>query len=137
MSQYSNICILYYSRFLSSSFVGNLVYPIQIVLFDFGLLNSFFASSKKSVYRRILFRKISQKFTKIYCRSYRFSRELKFLSNQNLILDISPDKRLGDMGKEDLYQLMWSLVFCKSVSLRTKKLLTNFLPTNYPVTNDL
>jgi len=133
MENYSKNCFLFYSRLLSPNSIGNIAYSLQIKLIDFGLLNVFLASPKKSFQREFLFKKISQKFEFIHCRSYKFGRELKNLSGSNLILDIPSVKEPQEMNKEELYLLMWSLVFCKFVERKTKETLKSFLPYGFPV----
>ena len=136
MKRNSNFCILYCSKLLSFNKIEVFFYRIQITLLNFNLIKIFFASNKDSKSRRILFRKMSQKFNKIYCKSFKFARDLHFFKNKELILDLYVEK-LRKMDKEELYNLMWSLVFCKFVTQKTKSSLRNFLPKNYQVTEDL
>src|SRR3972149_1608773 len=133
MSQYPNICILYYSELLSLPGVGNVVYVVQSLLLNCGILKIFLASGKNSKERKVLFKQISQKFNWVDCRSHLFARELQFLEKSKPILNTPYIKRPNKLSKEELYNLMWALVFCKFVTKETKDSLVSFLPTNYPV----
>ena len=133
MSQYSNICILYYSGLMSLPIIGNFAYFIQSLLLNRGILKIFLASNKNSKGRKILFKDISQKFNFIYCRSYLLTRELRFLKQEKLILDTPNIKSPNRMAKEELYNLMWTMVFCRFVERKTKKNLKHFLPQDFPV----
>jgi hypothetical protein len=37
------------------------------------------------------------------------------------------------MSKNELFKLMWKLVYCESVTVEAKKYLGDFLPSNFPV----
>jgi hypothetical protein len=133
MSQYIKASFLYRSKLLPSFFFDAILYPLQQKLLAFGLLNVFWVSAKRSKSRQNLLRGISQSFSTIYCRSLEFARDLNIFKEDQLILDIPTLKNTRKMGKEELYNLMWSLVFCKFVTKRTKRLLKSYLPDNYPV----
>ena len=105
-------------------------------MLNLGILKVFLASGKQNNYRKILFKIMSQKFIKIYCRSFKFERDLQNFRNKELILDTRVLK-LSNLGEAELYNLMWSLVFCNSVTRQTKDYLKTFLPINYPVTENL
>lgn len=137
MNQSCNFCILYHSRLLSLPILGDFFYLIQIQFLNVGILTIFTASDKKSKNRNILFKKISKKFNKIYCRSTKFARNLQSFKDKELVLDKPNLKKIGAMDRKELYDLMWSLVFCKSVTQKTKGALRNFLPINYPVVENV
>lgn len=134
---HNNFCLLYYSETLSLPIIGKLTYLIQIRLLDLGILKVFLASNKNSKPREILFKSISNKFGIIYCRSFKFGRNLKFFKNIKLILDMPYVKAVSKMERLELYDLMWSLVFCEWVTKRTKRVLKGVLPLNYPVVGDV
>lgn len=80
---------------------------------------------------------MSQQFVIIYCQSYKFARGLYVFHKKELILDTPQVSKVENMQKEELYDLMWSLVFTKFVTEKTKLSLKNFLPSDYPTTENL
>jgi hypothetical protein len=136
MNQYFKTSCLYQSKLLPFFLLDSIFYPLQLKLLDLGLISVFWASAQKSKSRESLFGSISQNFDAVYCRSLEFGGGLKIFKEGQLVLDISTLKNTRKMGKEELYNLMWSLVFCKFVTKRTKRLLKGFLPDNYPVVGE-
>ena len=136
MKQYADYCILNYSSFLSRPIIGDFIYNIQILLIRFKWYKIFFASCKKSSSRNYLFKLISQKYKLIYCSSFYLERSLRYFSGSDLILDLPFSKKINFNYKQELYNLMWSLVYCAYVTERTKSIIELILPSNFPVIND-
>ena len=121
----------YNNKIMSIPLIGDLFYIIQHYLFETGLNNHIFLSRKKSRIRDKLIRHVSNESASIVCRSIELGKMLEEI-NTAKIFDVSV-KNYGKFNTEQLYFLMWSLVFSDSVTEKTKKSLGNFIPANFPV----
>ncbi len=133
MKPYSNFCRLNYSFVMALPIVRGTVYLIEIGLLCLGISRSFIASDRTTRLRSMFFQAVAKKYHRVYCTSARFARGLEVFKNNYLILDIPEVEKVSSMRATELYKLMWSLVFSKSVTKRTKAALRGFLPDNYPV----
>lgn len=120
---------LYHCPLLFIPILGEILYSLQFYLLERGLLRTIYISNKKQKLRD----KIIKKFDKdiiVVCRSHRFGRLLKDLSAY-LVFDETGVKTKS-MKKSELYDLMWTLVFCEQITPRAKKSLNTFCPSDYP-----
>jgi len=131
MPQSTRITYLSYSKIPSIPVLGSLFYALQSYLYEKGATNSIFISRRKTSLQKKLLAKISKSSSLTVCKSPKFGRQLETLDSE-IVLDISID-RIEDLIQSELYDLMWSLVFAKSVTQKTKKTLGNFIPKDFPV----
>jgi len=131
MPQSTRITYLSYSKIPSIPILGPLFYILQSYLYEKRATNSIFISRRKTGLQKKLLAKISKSSSLTVCKSPKFGRQLETFDSE-LVLDISID-RIGGLTQPELYDLMWSLVFAKSVTQKTKKTLDNFIPEDFPV----
>jgi len=131
MRQATRITYLSYSKIPSIPILGPLFYTLQSYLYEKGAINSIFISLRKTNLQKKLLAKISKSSSLIVCKSPKFGRLLETFDSE-IVLDISVN-RIEDLIQPELYNLMWSLVFAKSVTQKAKKTLGNFIPKDFPV----
>ena len=131
MNQSPRTTYIYHSSFLFIPLIGTLLYQIQIYLFDKGLLGFIYISRRKQKLQKKLIKNITSKSSEIIVKTYKFSRLLR-----NINIPITLDLELANYKNlkiDQLYALMWSLVYVSFVTHKTKISLGNFLPKNFPV----
>lgn len=134
MNQSDNYCQLNHAKLFSIPIINNLGYLFQIVMLMKNLSNVYFASNRQCMYRDILFSHISRKYSRIFCRSLKFGRTLRIFSETTVIINIHR-VNLKQLNKHELYTAMWSLVFSKYVTHRSKSALNEILPPDFPTIN--
>lgn len=122
---------LYHCRFLSVPIVGVVIYKLQYYLFSHGFINIIYLSGKESFSRDKLVGLINIKLERIFCCSIELENVLKKI-NSEIILDITLNN-LTVLKTAKLYDLMWTLVFCRKVTRRTQISLKKILPEDYPI----
>lgn len=132
MRHSSKVYSLYYSRLFSVPILEGVLYNLEIWLFSKGFSFPIVASARDSVSRDRLFRIVYQSQHRIVCKSMRFGRLLRSVS-KTVILDVTAHP--STLTTDQLYSLMWSLVFSTSVTRQTKASLGRFLPDDFPITD--
>lgn len=125
---------IYYSRILSIPMVGSLIYKLEEILYLKGLTDKLFLSNKSNPLRDLLFEQLNTQAKTFYCRSYRFGRFLSKIKGE-IILDININP--AKLSVPRLYDLMWTVVYCKTATRRTKISLKDFLPGDFAITDTI
>jgi glycosyltransferase involved in cell wall biosynthesis len=125
-------CNIYYSGFISGKFPGKILNYFQLIMFKCGLLSTFYLSANNLENANALINSVNKKYDVLYIHNTIFGRGLKILENKKLVLDLLPGFDLNKLTKNELYDLMWTLVFCKYVTEPTKKKLKPIIPSNFP-----
>lgn len=126
----NEIINIYYNKILSIPLISSFAYLIQIILFKNNLTSNIFVSNKNNHLRNTLLNQLSNPLT-IMVKSSNMQNILKKI-NANKVFDC-PAIKLDDQSINSLYQIMWTLIYCDSVTKKTKLLLNKLLPVNYPV----
>lgn len=108
---------LYYSKIFSIPILNELLYVIELLIFAFTNADSYYASSKKSLIKKILFAKLDSPQIELFVKSFRFGFELKKFKSAKIYLD-SREEVTGFNAK-NLYNYMWSTVIANRITLKT------------------
>lgn len=134
MTQSSSHCTLHYLKLLSIPYVGNVLYWLQIRAVKMLRFRHIFASNRNSIARDSLFRILPNMFHTIYCPTFKFGRTLHQFQKANIIFS-GTSIRVNTYTRQELHNLMWTLVYCRAVTLSAEYTLHDFLPDDYPVSS--
>jgi hypothetical protein len=129
MNQSNNVVYLCYSPILSIPIVGDLCYLVQRYVINHNLSKKIYIARGKSLVRSQIVMDL-KKNDVVFCQTYKLGSLLEGIKS-DIVFDID-DLYLKKMSRSDLYDLMWTLVFCDSVTIACRKSLNNFLPLDFP-----
>lgn len=118
-----------YSKVLSIPIVGDFLYKLQLVLIKHKLTNTIYLSGKNSKLRKSLINKT--KIHTVVLNTFSLANVIRNITGYKILN--KSDINLNSMKIDDLYSLMWNLVFCDAVTTKTRKAIAQILPTNYPI----
>ncbi len=121
---------LKYTPLLSLPLIGTFLYIVELFLFKRNLLLSIYLSRKENIYRNLLIKEANHQAIKIICTNYKLAFTLLNFKPP-IYLDVNKIK-INKLNQNDLYDLMWTLVFCKATTEKTHIYLKGFIPENYP-----
>ena len=121
-----------YSRILSLPVAGEVIYLFQIYLLEHEMIKNIFVSLKPSKYQDELIKRMKNMDSLIVVTSIKLFSLIKIIPRQKLIFDTST-LELSSLTTVELYDLMWTLLFCGSVSRFVKLKLQKIISKNYPV----
>lgn len=129
----NKIIYINHSPVLSLPIVGSLLYYMQFLMIKKRILRNMFISAKDSKQMRRLLKAIPKE-SRLYCKTYKIGRLL------NLVAAPATFDQAGlvlnGMTVDELYALMWTLLYCKNVSERASWGIKNMLPDNYQIISD-
>ncbi len=125
---------LYHSRLFSIPIVGELLYRMEIFFIQNYHPRKLWASNFNHPSRQKLFEAINQKYSRVFIRSTKFGNTLNIIKKDKIADFVVSTP---DLPKNELFNLMWSLVSCDSVTIRTRQSLGDFLPPHYPIFYDV
>jgi hypothetical protein len=109
--------------------LSDLGYLLQISGLKMGLVRAVYVSRRKTNLRQQLLRRLSRE-KMVFCQTYKLGRALEVVTTR-LVFDDTV-LNLRNMNKNNLYELMWTLVFCNSVTPQSRKKLKGIVTDEYP-----
>lgn len=120
-----------HTKILAIPVFNAFIYIIETLLLRVGIISDVWISRAQNIFKDGLIKTINNKQKRIICKSYKLQSVLQEIES-NIVLDLET-KSLKHLSREDLYQIMWSLVFAKAVTARTKMAVKELIPDDYKV----
>lgn len=130
MNQSNNIIYLRHSSILALPIIGSLVYTMQLMMLKNALTKTIYISRRENSAKGQLMRMFSEKKL-VFCQTYKLGNLLEKIKS-NIVFDVDT-LDIESMSRPQLYELMWTLVFCQSVTIASRKSLNLILPLDFPV----
>ncbi len=126
----SDKIVIKYNKLLSIPLLGTFLYQIQLALLKSKLISFIYVSRKPNNALKNTFAVINS-FETAIIKSLNIYPILKNIKVYKL-LDFT-DLDINNMTTPQLYDLMWTLVLCNSITHKTKHVVAKILPPDYPV----
>lgn len=122
---------IYYHKLFSLPFFGTVFYKLQNILIGLNIMKSLFISLKNEALAKNMLNKFEAKNLVFIIKSTKLHVLLKNIQNFK-ILDC-PGINIKKMSNDNLYDLMWTLVFCDAITPKTRKVIVKILPADFPI----
>jgi len=124
----NRIFYLNHAGIFSIPFLGSVLYLLQMYLIKKDLITRIYMSRKKQKLQEKNIRMIKNSKI-VFVQSSKFGLMLKNF-NGHLVFDV-PAIDVQPLTKQELYDLMWTGVFCRTITKRSKIAFKTFVPADF------
>ena len=135
MHQPPSVLRIYHSdKWLTLPYIGSLLYLLQIIFLRVGFCSLVVICHRDNQWQKKLLSFIPKNAI-LYCRSATLGRTL--VNFQREIVFDDPSIKASAMTTAELYALMWTLLYCASMTRSAKETLSDFVYDDFPTVEDI
>lgn len=113
--------------------IGETLYGVQWVLLQSPYWHHLWVSRRKSIGKVAVTDFLKQHASCIMCTSVTLSETLKMLPGKEIVFAADIEEDPIAMSREQLQNLLWTLVYCTRITKAAKGNVSSFIPRSFPV----